>query len=356
MKTKNQINILFLALELSGYFIACLEALNKKEGVKLAVIRLRVNEEAPFAFSVNEEIELIRRDSFKNENELLSYSKAFQPNLVYTAGWGDKAYLSVSKYLKRKNIPVVMGIDNPWSGSLKQKIARLVFPFTYKKCFSHAWAAGESQVEYAKKLGFPKDKIMKGVYSADIDKFLIQNEKIDRTNTILYVGRFLDWKGVHELYEAFLEINPEKRKNWKLRMIGNGPLKSEFKTTDSILIEDFVQPDELVEIMQSVKVFCLASWTEHWGVVVHEAAAAGCVLLISDGVESAKEFLIEKQNGFSFKAKSKESIKSAIEKIIECDESQFEKMSIASVKRSKSITPEIWASTFLNVLKTEVRV
>lgn len=342
--------ILFLGLELSGYFVACLEALSQRDDIELTVIRLRVNDEAPFKFSINPKIQIEIREEF-NDKELLQFAISFDPELIYTAGWGDTGYKEVSAYFKKKGILVVMGMDNPWKGSLRQYLGCIAAPILVLNKFSHAWAAGPSQQKYARKLGFKDEHILKGVYSADVNKFLIPaNKVVERSKVILYVGRFLDWKGVRELYCAFLSLAIEERRGWKLKMIGNGPLKTEFKNSGSIEILDFVQPTELVPIMQTAGAFCLPSWEEHWGVVVHEAAAAGCPILVSSGVESAKDFVQEGKNGYVFEAKSEKAIKAALVKMISRSEDKIKGMSANSVALAQKNTPEIWVDTFLSVL------
>ena len=47
--------------------------------------------------------------------------------------------------------------------------------------------------------------------------------------------------------------------------------------------EDFIQPENL-EKVKNAGCFVLPSLKDNWGVVVHEFAAAGLPLIISDGV------------------------------------------------------------------------
>ena len=86
----------------------------------------------------------------------------------------------------------------------------------------------------------------------------------------------------------------------------------------SIKVYDFLQLEELAKDYQSAKCFVLPSFEEHWGLVVHEAALSGCVLLLSDRVGAAKDFL-SKDNGFTFNPYSLASFKKALENVFSMD-------------------------------------
>lgn len=344
--------ILFLYTELAGYFIACVKTLAKKENVKLKIIRWPVKAEAPFKFDFGDKIEVHNKQNY-TQKELEELCFEFTPDLVYITGWMDNDYRKIAKKFRKNHIPVVMGLDNPWEGSIKQKMATWVAWYYIHPYYSHVWVAGVSQYELARRLGFSKHNIIFNYYSADIDMFYRNEEhSVDEyPKILLYVGRFLEWKGIKELYEAFSEVHNEKDSSWKLLLIGNGPLKQELKSTRNIEIREFVQPQELVKIAHNAGAFCLPSWKEHWGVVVHEFAAAGLPLMVSDEVNSGTLFVREGYNGFVFKAKRKEEIKNALKRLMDNSNEELIEMGRRSKELSKQITPKIWACNLLSILK-----
>ena len=349
MKVSSPINILFLYTELAGYLVACLNHLAEEYPVSIKLIHWPINDEAPFNFEFQPNIEVIDKGS-KPVLDLIESAKSFDPKIVYVSGWVDKSYRNIASFFMKKNVPVIMGNDNPWKGNLRQRIACLISSFYVKPYYSHTWVPGRGQYEFARRLQFSKQNILLGFYSADVSLFKVeQNQKRNLPSTILYAGRFLDWKGVRELYQSFRELKKESNNDWKLLMIGRGPLKSEFKSEFGVEIRDFIQPKELRNIMQNVGVFCLPSYEEHWGVAVHEAAAAGCPLLLSDGVESGSAFIRNGYNGFVFKAKSKSALKSALKKLMNTSEQEREIMSNNSIKMAEQITPELWSATLMSL-------
>src|SRR5688572_4302052 len=133
------------------------------------VVRWPVNAEAPFLFDFSNKLKIYNRRDFTGR-ELVELVTALNPEFIYCSGWMDKAYLRVCKQFNGK-IPVMVGFDNHWKGTLKQKLAVLLSSFTIQTTFSHCWIPGLPQYEYALKLGFKDQEIVKGLYSADVDFF-----------------------------------------------------------------------------------------------------------------------------------------------------------------------------------------
>jgi len=244
-------------------------------------------------------------------------------------------------------------MDNPWKGTLKQHLLCAFSSFAVRNLFTHAWVPATSQYEYARRLGFTDRHILKGLLTGDSDLYLCEDtEVLQKEQIILFVGRLLDWKGILELYEAFVSLSNERQHTWRMVIIGNGPMKDALLPHNQVTYIPFSPPESVAEYMKKSKIFCLPSWEEHFGVVVHEAAMAGCALMLSRGVYSSEMFLVEGYNGLSFQPKEKEAIKAAISQFI----FSFSEEEIAEMgKRSKILglqnTPEIWAARLSELLK-----
>ncbi|MFN0201521.1 MAG: glycosyltransferase family 4 protein [Bacteroidia bacterium] len=331
--------------------MACIRALLSHENVEVMLVRWQVNQEAPFQFQFPESLKLLTKGEVSMD-EIEKRCLDFQPNIVYIVGWMDKAYLKIAQKLKKQNIPIVAGVDNPWKGTLKQKMTARLMGIYLSQYITHIWAAGIRQYEFARRLGFDRKNILLGLYSADVKNFQVENPNLPRkyAKTILHLGRFLDWKGVLELAQAFAEIQQTQPNDWQLLMVGRGPLQAVLPQHPKIQFKDFVQPQEAAELMKNVGCFVLASWEEHWGVSVHEAAAAACPLLVSEGVASGTAFVRDGYNGYVFRPNDKKSLKEALLKIMQSSDNQLIEMGERSVELSRQITPEIWASTILSTL------
>lgn len=345
----NKKKILFLHTELAGYFLACIDTLAKTFDAEVHVIKLPVNKEAPFVFAYENKVRFYDRADYTDKS-LMALCTSISPDFIFCAGWIDKSYLRVCKRFFRK-IPTVIVLDNHWTGSLKQQVAALASPAFLLRRFSHIWIPGFFQYEYARRLGFKRDAIITGMYSADVNKFhqyyleFKDKKERDFPKRFLYVGRYIESKGVKELWDAFLEIQAEEgHTDWELWCAGTGHLEGVFPDHSKIKNFGFVQPPELQSLIEDAGVFVLPSHSDPWGVVVHEFAACGMPMICSNEVGAASTFLIHGYNGFSFKAKDKTALKKAMLRMMNQTKEEHLIMSERSLSLSNTINPLIWAT------------
>ncbi|MFI5205266.1 MAG: glycosyltransferase family 4 protein, partial [Flavobacteriales bacterium] len=290
-----------------------------------------------------------------NRAQLLRLVEDIDPQLIYCSGWIDKDYIEVCKRYKGK-IPVVGGIDTAWSGSIKQRVHVAMSAFTTRKYYTHVWIAGEAQYRYAKKLGFNDQHILHGVYSADTSYFLPFYEKLKNGRAVsfpkkfIYVGRYLPFKGVVEMWEAFAELADAENSDWELWCLGTGDLWEKRMEHPTIKHFGFVQPSEMEKFLSETGVFILPSQFEPWAVVVHEFCAAGFPLICSNKVGAATLFLEEGSNGYTFEAGNKAALKNVMKKMMNLSQQELMEMSCKSHEMAKKHSPEKWAAALMNVL------
>ncbi|PWD97773.1 glycosyltransferase family 4 protein [Marinilabilia rubra] len=337
--------ILFLYTELASYFLAGVKELTKK-GHLVHIVRWPVNKEAPFQFDFPDGVTIYERNDYTHK-ELVNLAKDINPDVIISSGWVDKGYLKVCRYFKGK-IPTVMSMDNHWLGTPKQKLMRLAAPFTLLRSYSHAWVPGIPQKEYALKLGFKEKNIEEGFYSADVKLF--SSSAKDRTEAstyprkLVYVGRYVQQKGLDLLFPAFMELQEESPGEWELWCAGTGELFDQRPEHPKIKHLGFLQPEELKQTLKEAGVFVLPSRFEPWGVVVHEMAAAGFPMICSTAIGGATRFLEEGKNGFLFENEDKESLKQALKKIMSRTDEELKTMAKHSHQLGVGYDPEMWAN------------
>jgi glycosyltransferase involved in cell wall biosynthesis len=337
--------ILFLYTELAGYFVAGICELCK-QGHNIHIVRWPVNKEAPFAFNFPPDVSVYERNDY-NAKELLVLTKEINPDIIISSGWIDKAYLNVCKHYNGK-IPTVLSMDNHWFGSLKQKLMCLLSPWLLHRTFSHAWVPGSPQKQYALKLGFKPEMIQTGFYSADVPLFapeaVFRTESQAYPKRFIYVGRYIHAKGLDILFKAWTELFEEKPHEWELWCIGAGELFEQRTIHQSIKHLGFQQPEQLKETLRNAGVFVLPSRFEPWGVVVHEMAAAGFPMILSDAVGAATQFLKDGVNGFLFRNEDVRNLKECLKQIIDLPDHQLRSMAKESSILGLSHTPQGWAN------------
>jgi glycosyltransferase involved in cell wall biosynthesis len=245
-------------------------------------------------------------------------------------------------------------MDNPWKGTAKQKLACLIAPFYLKNKATHLWVAGYPQYEYARRMGFPANRIIHDLYCADTAKFrkLLPGFR----KRIVFVGRMVEYKRPGWLLGAFTELlaNYPELQDWELLMIGNGPLQqalqNKYTGVKQVSFLSFVQPDELVQHYHQSSVFCMPSLYEHWGVVVQEAAAAELALLLSDTCGAASTFLINGFNGFVFDSDNKDDFRQKLYTLMKMEQAKLQQMGKRSAVLSERITHDSWCGNLKSVL------
>ncbi len=347
------INIAFLYSELSEYFIGCIKSIKVIKGLNIKVIHWRINQDAPFNFNLSTEYR--DKSKFKDTIELKSHLENFAPSVIFTSGWIDKDYIKILQGYRKKHpeVTTIIGLDNPWRGTLKQKLSSLVFKNTLKRSFDYAWVPGDKQVQFAKHLGFKAKFIKKGFYSAEIDNFSENLSKSTFSKRFIFAGRYATEKGILELIQAFKNIAAD---DWELHCIGTGPLKEQIPEIKGVKHYGFVQPADLPEIMKEGGIFVLPSKFEPWGVVVHEFAAAGFPMILSDQVGAREVFLEEGVNGYSFSWQKKNDLEIVLKQIMKLPEQQLLEMGRKSHEFAQRITPESWANTLMEIIEESSHV
>ncbi|MEP7262898.1 MAG: glycosyltransferase family 4 protein [Bacteroidota bacterium] len=346
--------IVFLYFELAGYFLACVDRLIEMTDAEVHIVKYPVNSVAPFKFKINPEVKFYDSEKY-NREELISLLHSISPDLLYVCGWSNKDYVAAAKSFDKK-IPVLLTFDNPWRGTLKQYIATLIGGFYLKRIYTHCWVPGEPNAAYARRLGFKGKQLMQGMYSADVDLFksyyesLKEKKQQNFPHRFLFAGRYTALKGISELWQAFVELQNEMPNDWELWCLGKGELLDQFPVHEKVKNFGFIQPSEMYYYLENTGVFLLPSHYEHWGVAVHEFAAAGFPMICTNTTSAASAFLKDGVNGFTIEPYSMDAIKEAMKKIIHLNDADLNKMAVNGVALSTVITPTTWSQTIIDLL------
>ncbi|MCB0704395.1 MAG: glycosyltransferase family 4 protein [Saprospiraceae bacterium] len=346
--------ILFLYTRLADYFYQGLRYLAAEKDAELLVITQRPDPNAPFQFEEQKRLQ-IKDGSGLSLKALEQLALSFQPDILYVAGWADPRYRKLARDYRQKGVPVVLGMDNPWKGTLRQSFGALIGKYRIQKMASHIWVPGSPQYAFASRLGFSQTQILTGLYCANIQAFAEAGKKRKSyPRKLLFVGRFVDYKQPLQLARTFQQLQQEKPSDWSLHFIGRGPLETELKKIGgpNLYIHDFVPPQRLPATLAEYGVFCLPSQNEHWGVVVHEAAAAGMPLLLSDTVGAADAFLIPGFNGFTFQTGNESDLQEKLKHLMESTDSELQSMGANSKNLAMQWDYPRWAATLLSVKPT----
>ncbi|MEZ4825547.1 MAG: glycosyltransferase [Bacteroidia bacterium] len=348
--------VLFLYTEIATYFIAGVKALVRDYGAEVLIIRWPVNAQAPFQFSYGEGITVKDRSDF-DDRQLMDTCRAFNPDIVALSGWADKGYVRTAKALRKSGKTTICMMDNQWFGTPRQRVATMVSPMFIRPVFEYFWVPGLFQYEYARRLGYPRENILTGMYCSEQQRFFAAFEqqreakKQQYPHTFLYVGRLSPEKGTLNLYHAFRKV--ENKKDWKLIFIGTGPEGEKMEPTETIEMRGFVQPSELPALAAEGGCLVFPSLRDAWGVSIHEFAAAGLPLVVTDAAGAITAFVRHGYNGYLFARGNELSLHKALQKIINHTDAELCEMGARSALLSHQITPESWAATLAGIFQKD---
>lgn len=346
-------NILILYAEVMPYNVPVYRLLVEND-YRLTVFQLDHAKLTPYVSSELDAITFKGISDFKNYNEFILYCININPCLVFVSEVMNLWYWKVARHFKKKEkIPVVLGSDAQWTGSRNNWIKRICSKFSYQLCFTHIFVAGLWQCEYARKIGFSRNQISFPLYSANtslFQKISLEDKKEQYPKRFLYVGRFHPNKGLSYLFEAWGKIIDKK--GWEMTVIGNGPLENYVLEQANVEVLDFQSQERISELMTSVGCAVVPSILEPWGLVIHEAVAAGLPIVVTSICGATNQFVIDKYNGYIINERSIEDLKNAMMKIIEASKEELLAMSERSRCLSYRVTPEISAFSLLSLINS----
>jgi len=342
-------NILVLYTEFMPYNLAAFKAFSKLTAATVHVVYWDYKKVSPYLPSDLDGIKFIPRSS-SSYSSIKTLINLLNPKFIFVSGWVDRVYLQLAFSARLWDIPVIVGLDNKWKGSLRQILFAGASKVLHRFFFSGAFVPGKSQYQFARKLGFIPDQIRKGAYTADVSCF--QKERVyPPRKEILFIGRLTPSKGIELLTSCFLKLsNTRKFADWKLIVVGTGPLQDSLPISPRIVYKGFLNQQEIAMVAQKVSFFCLPSLAEPWGLVVHEMATAGIPLLLSNDCGSAEDFLVDGHNGFQIIPGNEQSLSLGLQKMMELDNAQLVRMGERSRELSTRNSPAIWSQTLMSLV------
>lgn len=349
--------LLVLYSRMADYFYQGLCRAVREHGVEALVVCQRPAASAPFQFEDIPGLRLVYRDTY-DADSLQQLYESFQPERMYAAGWSDGAYRALMRKARRSGVPVLMGMDNLWAGSARQRLASWLGRWYLPKLTDICWVPGLPQFAYAQRLGFPPERIRTGLYCAHGAPFeaasQLRAEPMPRV--LLFVGRLVAYKNPVLLARQFAEARAATGSDWQLWIAGDGPLMGELEAlqrqhSGAIRLLGFTPPQALPALFSKAGAFCLPSHREHWGVVVHEAACAGLPILSTHSCGASSAFLFHGFNGWKFDSQRPEELRRSLEALMLLDGEQLRLYGQRSQMLSRACSPEQFVAVLTESLQ-----
>ena len=340
---------------ISGYMSACWRTMAARPEVALQVIAWRPEADRDhigFDTSVVAGLDVHLLDTAeRGDCKLISrLVLGHRPDVLVVPGWFWKPYRDLVHEAHRHGIPVIMTMDTSLGFTARQLLGRWARAGYFRK-ISGVFVPGERANQLARWLGFAESQIRVGSYGFDYPLFAgCLDARLAQTGgwprSFLFVGRYVERKGLDTLLEAYDRYRHGTDDPWALACCGQGPLEPQNKATPGITSHGFVQPEALPSVMVKSGAFVLPSRFEAWGVALAEAGAAGLPLIASRSVGASVEVLRDYYNGRLFDTGNAAQLAEAMQWVHDRRDRAAE-LGARSRTLAEPFSAELWAEKLL---------
>lgn len=291
---------------------------------------------------------LVWSGTMPTPRELNARLEEFAPSVLMIGSWSGRSYRAVARAWRGRALRVLFS-SNFWRGTLRQ-VAGLALGRVYVKPLADCvWVPGERSESFARRLGFGGRDVIRGANSADTTLFSRgerSGEELASHRRFLFAGRLIWHKAPDVLAKAYRDYRTQVEDPWELVIVGDGPSASTFDGIEGVNQRGFLQPRDLAALMHESSALVFPSHVEWYGVVVHEAGAAGLPLICSDGVGAVTMLLQDGFNGWTVPAGDTECLTAAMVRMSTAPPERLQAMSDGSRALASRLSPQIWAQNF----------
>lgn len=196
--------------------------------------------------------------------------------------------------------------------------------------------------------GVPTNRLSEGLYTADSNVFRCAVPIESRPLRFVFAGQYIDRKKVLRLCEAFLHFRRAIAGPCDLHLYGSGPLRDRIPSHPDIHVHPFATPTRLSAALNQARCLVLPSILDHWGLVVHEAASCGTLLIASRATGAAHD-LCSPTNSRLVDASSIDDIAGAFHWVASLDPHNLAAASRQSRQLAAQFSIERWGETFRSI-------
>jgi glycosyltransferase involved in cell wall biosynthesis len=159
--------------------------------------------------------------------------------------------------------------------------------------------------------------------AADLEALRREFNLAPERPVILFASKLQPRKHADHLLEAYVRLCARgSGRQPYLLMAGDGEQRSELEARarelalDGVRFAGFRNQSELPGLFALADVFVLPSRHEPWGLIVNEAMAAGCAVVVSDEVGASADLVTDGVDGFVFPAGDIGALSAALERVL----------------------------------------
>lgn len=275
--------------------------------------------------------------------ELKTLLTAERFDAVVVMGWNLWVYWQAVHRCRQHGIAVLARTDSHlgsprsfWRRSLKE----VLYPKLLRRLDGFFAVGGRSR-DYLLHYGVSAEQIWPAKHVVDTQRFADESRitatqmaelkrehgLLDDAKVVLFVGRLIAWKRVHDVIEALALIPQIDRPQFLI--VGDGAERVRLQQLAETAAVDcrfagFKNQQELPKMYALADVLVLASEGEEtWGLVVNEAMACGVPVVVSDEVGCGEDLIPDERSGATFPLGESSSLAAALMRVLQKSRSDY---------------------------------
>lgn len=290
---------------ISGYAAACWRALAQRPGIDLRVVAFApagaVQRTQGFHSTLLDGLSARLIDPHRAAELREALGDPAQPDVAVVAGWRHPELVRYAFARHRGGQPTVGTLDLPWTGSVKQRL-QCVRRRRLMQGMVRVVTASAASAKYAHRLGANRQRVVRGLYGFDDNRFRPIYEHRERASDgwprqFVFAGRMIPEKAVDVLVAAYRRYRAETPEPWPLRCAGRGPEAWRLRDQPGVEAVGFVGPDDMPGFFGGGGVMVMPSRSEPWGVALAEAMGTGLPAIATSACHAALDLVDPRQNG-----------------------------------------------------------
>lgn len=232
-----------------------------------------------------------------------------RPDLIVSL-YGERPFVAGHAITKALGIRTTFLVLRTFDAWIRRAWWKELGKATLFRSADFAYVQGEDGRRYARRYGFPDDRIFTVRQTTNLELFgrPVSAEERDRHRArvgvagcvFLYVGRLWKGKGLLFLIEAFRRARLVNEAI-SLLLVGDGVDEREIRDAargiDGVVFRPFVQAGELTAYYAAADVFVFPTLGDPYGQVIEEAHAAGLPIIATDAVGEVHERVVDGTTG-----------------------------------------------------------
>jgi len=290
------------------------------------------------------------------------------PDVILCGGYNYVASWRAAYWAKKRKIPFILWLESTMGDQREQRVVVEMLKRRFLDLCCGFVVPGKSSAKYLEQFGIATNTIYRAPNAVD-NQLFFEGAKNARAQArglrqqlelpdryFLNVGRLVPSKGVFELLEAYAKLEEPLRSTVGLVFVGDGRARPELESRASKIVPGyvrfvgFVQKNQLAAYYALADAFILPTRSDPWGLVVNEAMACSCPVIVTDIAGCAADLVQDGWNGLVVPASNPAKLNGAMQSLMSSQELRFS-MGQRGLERIVAFSPDSCAAGIAHASK-----